>query len=197
MSDRKPRASREIETMVAGQGADGALYGVTTLASTGGDKMLHRKSPCQTCPWRKDAEPGAFPPDAFRHSARTAEDGAFNTFSCHESGKKAPATCAGFLLANSAHNMSVRFAIMAGRFNPRNVKAAGVKLYGSYKEMAVANGVPADDPALANTRGDEEDPAYLRRTPEDIKAARARVELQLAATGQTRKKNRTRAKKPA
>ena len=86
MSDRKPRSSREIETKVAGEGGDGELYGVTTMSSSGGDTMVHRKSPCPTCPWRKDAEVGRFPADAYRHSARTAEDGAFNTFACHESG---------------------------------------------------------------------------------------------------------------
>lgn len=191
---KRKRATREVETRIAGEGSDGGLYGVTTMSTSGGDKMLHRASPCPTCPWRKDAEIGRFPPDAYRHSARTAEDGAFNTFACHESGKKAVATCAGFLLANSAHNMGVRMAMFSGRFDPRKVKANGVELYGSYKEMAVANGVPPDDKALAMCRGDNEEPPYLRMSPEEARARREAVEAELGVMQPVAKKSRQRRK---
>jgi hypothetical protein len=72
------------------------------------------------------------------------------------SGAGEPATCAGFLLRGAENNLAVRMAIMEGRLDPADVNDGGVQLYEGYRSMAIANGVPADDPAIARCRGDDE-----------------------------------------
>ena len=114
----------------------------------------YRKVPCPGCPWRIE-NAGEFPPEAFRLSANTAYDGAINMFGCHESGSDKPATCAGFLLQNSANNIGARIA--AGRTNGfEGLNEGGANLYNSYKEMAIDNGVDPDDPVLRKCRSDGE-----------------------------------------
>jgi len=139
----------EPRTRVAGVGNDGNLYGVTTVTKSGN---AYRRKPCATCPWRLDAPTGRFPAQAYRESAPTAYDAAFNTFACHESGALRPATCAGFLLRNSANNIGVRLA----RIDVRTVNAGDVELYDSYRAMAEANGVDPADPILTPCRGDDQ-----------------------------------------
>jgi hypothetical protein len=119
----------------------------------GGDGKYRRK-PCEDCPWRKDAV-GKFPAEVFRMSANTATDGshiltvgekAFHTFGCHTSGADKPVTCAGYVI--KGHDaVGWRIACSNGKFDPDKV-FANVPLFDSYYEMAVANGVPPDDPAL-------------------------------------------------
>jgi hypothetical protein len=124
-------------------------WGVYEVASPAGDRRYRRK-PCATCPWAKDSPVGAFPPEAFIESARTAYDLATHTFGCHTSGADVPTTCAGFILAGSAHNLGMRMSSV----DPDTVSDGGRELYASYRAMAVANGVPADHPALARCRDD-------------------------------------------
>ena len=111
----------------------------------------YRRTPCSTCPWRVDAV-GEFPADAFRHSASTAHDMAGNEFACHQSGKDKPATCAGFLLRGAHHNLATRLKVMSGKIDLDAVTDGGAELFGSYREMAEANGVAPDDPVLARCR---------------------------------------------
>jgi len=118
----------------------------------GGD--AYRRTPCPGCPWRVD-QVGSFPAQAFIHSANTAYDMAERTFACHESGAKNPATCAGFLLRNSVHNFGARIKRASGKIG-NDVHDGGIPLHRSYRAMAVANGVPADHPALARCRADNE-----------------------------------------
>lgn len=147
----------ESRTFKAGIGGDGKEYGVTRSIGKK-EKKLIRKKPCRTCPWRKDAQRGRFPADAFRSSASTAYDGSLTTFSCHESGAEKPATCAGFILANSENNMAVRILMMKGDLSPDSVaNPEDLELYDSYREMAIANGVDPEDPRLAPCRSDNED----------------------------------------
>lgn len=120
------------------------------VITTRGAGVSYRRTPCGTCPWRKDAD-GTFPAEAFKHSARTAEDMSEVTFSCHESGHAKAATCAGFLLRGAAHNMSVRLGYISGRYQ-NDVADGGLDLHESYRAMAEANGVAPDDPALARCR---------------------------------------------
>lgn len=115
----------------------------------GGSAGYCRK-PCADCPWRVDAT-GAFPAEAFRLSAPTAYDMAENVFACHQSGTERPRTCAGFLLRGSAHNLSVRLSRMHGRIHD-DVSDGGHALHDGYREMAIANGVDPNDPALAPCR---------------------------------------------
>jgi hypothetical protein len=134
----------------------GPDHQVLTLNCASGDRFSHRKTICPDCPWRKDSKNGAFPAEAFRHSATTAYDMATTTFACHHQGSDKPATCAGFLLKGAEHNLSVRLAMIKGRYDPRAIDAKGVELHAGYRSMAIANGVDPDDPAIAPCRGDDE-----------------------------------------
>lgn len=124
---------------------------VITVSTEG--KGTYRRTPCDECPWRKDARVGAFPAKAYKHSAPTAYDMGQTTFACHMAGKENPATCAGFLLQNSMHNFQVRMQCMKGSLKLDNVRT-DVELYGNYRAMAIANGVDPDDPVLAPCRDD-------------------------------------------
>ena len=107
--------------------------------------------PCADCPWRKDAV-GVFPAEAFRHSAPCAYDAAMSMFGCHQSPTEKVRTCAGFLLKGAKHNVGARIAWATGKLGA--VSDGGHELFGSYREMAIANGVDPDDPVLAECRGD-------------------------------------------
>jgi hypothetical protein len=114
-------------------------------------KPTWRKTPCAECPWRKDRPVGAFPVEAYRHSARTAYDMSSSVFSCHMSGSDKPQFCAGALLSTgAAHNMSLRLHAMWG--HDWTDITSDVALYGSYREMAEANGVDKSDPCLKGCR---------------------------------------------
>jgi hypothetical protein len=115
----------------------------------------YRRTPCPPCPWVV-ANTGNFPPEAFVISAPTAYDAADRMFACHDAGPEAALTCAGAVLRNSVHNLATRMAQIRGRLDVSQVREDGRELHGSYREMAVANGVSADHPALAPCRGDDE-----------------------------------------
>ncbi len=145
---------------------DGSVFGVVihpidenhqVVTLTGKDGGYLR-SPCSECPWRKDQPVGAFPAEAFRHSAATAYDASYNKFACHMSGVAKVKSCAGFLLRNADNNIGVRLELIAGSIDLNQVTDGGLELYASYRDMAVANGVPPDDPALLRCR-DNDTPA--------------------------------------
>ena len=145
---------REVKQTDVFECGDGA-HQVVSLSSSTEERLVHRREPCEECPWRRDTPTGAFPAEAYRHSASTAYDMAPNSFACHMSGREKTATCAGFLLAGADHNLGIRLAIIAGRYDPRTVRS-DVPLYRSYREMAEANGVPPDHSALEPCRGADE-----------------------------------------
>jgi len=144
MRARRPKAKPVVETRARPAGPD---HQVVTLEGGSG---LYRREPCSDCPWRKDAT-GEFPPEAFVHSAPTAYDMADATFACHQQGKKKPATCAGFLLRGSQHNMTVLLGLITGRYK-LDVEDGGVELHDNYRAMAIANGVDPAHPALRPCR---------------------------------------------
>ena len=150
MPDRKPLV---IDRRMAGDD-----HAVVTVSGGG---QRYRRRVCSDCPWRKDAV-GIFPAEAFRHSANTGTDGArlsdaasvdgaLHTFACHQAGTEKPATCAGYILKGD-DGIGWRIAVATGKFDPRQVRAGGAALFDSYFDMAVANGVPAGDPALDGCR---------------------------------------------
>lgn len=94
---------------------------------------------------------GKWPAEAFRASAETAYDMATHTFACHSAGAANPRLCAGFLLRGADHNMRVRLDRMHDLVSD-DVDDGGHVLHASYVAMAVANGVPSDDPALQACR---------------------------------------------
>lgn len=126
---------------------------VVSVRSNKRDSGGYMKKPCPTCPWRKDAV-GEFPAEAFRLSAITSYDMAEETFACHSTGLKSPKVCAGFLLRGADHNLAIRLALIKGEYNPDDTSDGGVELFDSYREMAIANGVPADDESLKLSRDD-------------------------------------------
>lgn len=119
------------------------------LSLTGGEGK-YRRAPCSDCPWRVDAT-GQFPAEAFIASVGTSYDMSTSTFSCHESGKDKPATCAGFLL-RSHHNLSIRMKQLRGVIDLSVVHDGGHALHEDYRAMATANGVNPKHPALKSCR---------------------------------------------
>lgn len=147
----EPNAKHDRAVETLGVKKAGTGYQVTTLRLENSGKLLHRKQPCEECPWRIDADIGAFPAEAFRLSANTAQDLSGHLFSCHMSGTCKPAICAGFLLRGADDNMAVRMAAAVGLYDPGSVSSE-VELYDSYRDMAEANGVSPMDPALPTHR---------------------------------------------
>jgi hypothetical protein len=115
-----------------------------------GGKGGYCARPCPQCPWRVSND-GSFPPEAFRHSAGTAYDMATSTFACHMAGVDAPLVCAGFILG-ARHNLALRLKAALGLLDLGIVGDGGADLHPDYRAMAVANGVPPDDPVLALCR---------------------------------------------
>jgi Family of unknown function (DUF6283) len=111
----------------------------------------YRHEPCAECPWRRDVPTGHFPPERFKALANTAYDMSCVQFACHLSAENRPRTCTGFLLRGAEHNLAVRIHKSYGRIDPARLRAS-VPLYNSYRQMAVANGVDPDDPALEQCR---------------------------------------------
>ncbi|MFJ9719962.1 DUF6283 family protein [Streptomyces sp. NPDC101213] len=134
-----------------------ACHQVLTIESVG-RRPAFRRTPCEArdgmpaCPWRVDAEPGEYPAQAYRLSARTAYSQSMHRFGCHQSEPGAPVTCAGFLLRGAVDNIAVRLMQRAGADLSR--VRSDVALHASYRAMAVANGVDPDDPALGPCRDD-------------------------------------------
>ncbi|MFD7663454.1 DUF6283 family protein, partial [Streptomyces sp. NPDC059788] len=113
--------------------------------------------PCsgaEPCPWRRDAPPGQFPAEAYRHSAATSRPGTDRHFGCHSGRPGQPQMCAGWLLRGAEHHAGVQQQLADGAL-ARPVLPAGMELYDSYADMAVANGVDRDDPALTGTGAPE------------------------------------------
>jgi hypothetical protein len=144
-----------VEILAMHEGDRG--WGVLSLRSSGHD---YREQPCTrpadgtpTCPWARRAPVGKFPKEVFRHSARTAYDLAETQFGCHTMSPETPTTCAGFLLSGAQHNLGARMHEL--KHGPRTVHDGGLELYRDYREMAIANGVDPDDPALAACRGND------------------------------------------
>lgn len=118
------------------------------------DEIPYCRQPCAECPWRTDAKLRKFPAQRFRDLAATAYNLARSIFACHMStpgGDKSDKTiaCAGYILMQGAHNLS--FRLTDQRFE---VSANGLQLFPTYRLMAIANGVKANDPCLRPCRDD-------------------------------------------
>lgn len=101
-------------------------------------------------------------------SAPTAYDQATESFGCHASSHEHPQTCAGFLLNGAADNLKVRMAAADGRVHFDRLDDTGLELYGSYREMAVANGVDPQDPALARCEPEHKQRELTERIAERV-----------------------------
>lgn len=103
---------------------------------------------CDECPWRRDVAVGRFPPERYKALENTCKQ-IFGgpIFACHKTHEGNERACAGFLLVEGWENISVRLAASAKRFDMSEITAAA-PLYGSFAEMAVANGY---DPETGET----------------------------------------------
>lgn len=112
------------------------------------DPILHRKTPCEECPFRKDTEPGQFPDD--RYEALRSTRGAPGDeapmdaplFACHKSQDGKDLACAGWLAVCGYDHLGIRIAVLNGRLPPRVLRPGDPwpELFESYDEMAEAQG---------------------------------------------------------
>lgn len=96
---------------------------------------------CEECPWRKDVEPGQFPPERFELLSGTVgpEDGFRPIFACHKSRDGEELACVGYLMRYAYNNLHCRLAMSRGELNVKLLVATG-PLYETYEQMAAANG---------------------------------------------------------
>lgn len=107
-----------------------------------------RNTPCSECPWKRSSPIGHFPPERYVALAPTAQQQLGPMFACHMSKEGGEIPCAGYLMVAGPTSISVRLALAQGRLDLDSLDAQREQVYGSYAEMAVANGVPADHPSL-------------------------------------------------
>lgn len=112
--------------------------------------MKCRKSPCAECPWRKDTEPGQFPPERYKALRDTSpdEDGRHPglgapMFACHKAdvpGKEAP--CAGWLASVGRDHVTVRMAVATGEIPPEALEPGEdwPELHESYELLLTVHG---------------------------------------------------------
>ena len=104
---------------------------------------VHR--PCDECPWRVDAEPGRFPACRYEALRETTEQrlGA-PLFACHKTPDGKERTCASWLAVVGHRHLGVRLAVAAGRLTEAALEPGEgwPELFGSYEELAEANGAP-------------------------------------------------------
>jgi len=99
---------------------------------------------CAECPWRRDVATGKFPASRFRSLRATCEPGGLPAvFACHMTPEGAERACAGFLAVCGADSNRVRIAVYQGRVELDAIQSDG-PLYGSFAEMARANGYDPD-----------------------------------------------------
>lgn len=95
---------------------------------------------CAECPWRRDVPTGRFPPERYKDLEATCRPGGVpSIFACHKTEPGTHRACAGFLIVHGHDNNTARVAAMGGAFDPTTITAAA-PLYGSFDEMARANG---------------------------------------------------------
>jgi hypothetical protein len=108
----------------------------------------HCKRPCAECPFRKDTEPGQFPAERYEVLRKTAGGPGREApigsplFACHKSDEGKEAACAGWLVVVGYFHLGVRLALVRGALPGSAMKlgADWPELYGSYEEMAEAQG---------------------------------------------------------
>ncbi|MFG3403731.1 DUF6283 family protein [Streptomyces sp. NPDC048142] len=156
-----PEAPGPCPSRVVRQRPGDEEWGVETLVHPDPAAQPRPCSGEKVCPWRRDAPIGQFPPEVYVHSAPGNRlTGLSGRFGCHSSTAARPLLCAGWLLAGADGNAEVLAMMDAGAL-ARPELSAGVELYDSYAEMAAANGVDPDLPALHARPAPAQDPADL------------------------------------
>jgi hypothetical protein len=166
-------------------------WGVTSLVHPDLAVQPRTCSGEKVCPWRRDAPAGQFPTQVFEHSAPGNRfGGPAGWFGCHSSSASRPLLCAGWLLAGADGNDKVLKNIRTGAL-PRPELPDGLELYGSYAEMAIANGVDPDLPALYERPA----PAQARPTSPTSTPRRRRTTRYRGSSGRPRRPTRRKARR--
>lgn len=113
-----------------------------------GDQLPRRRFPCAECPFRRDTRPGQFPACRYEALRETVgEPGAeaplaAPMFACHKSPEGREEACAGWLAVCGTEHLGVRMAVLTGRLEPGDLRAAEdwPPLFASYGEMAAVQG---------------------------------------------------------
>jgi hypothetical protein len=116
-------------------------------------RFPYQKRLCVECPWRRSTPVGKFSADKYRELAGTAEDMSQRVFTCHMTPEHKPNACAGWIQQQGGHNLTIRMALIGGSLDLSEIEAEP-NLYANYREIAIANGVDEDDPALEDIRND-------------------------------------------
>lgn len=106
-------------------------------------------TPCNDCPWRKDAPPGHWHPDHFRDIYRTCQDDGVGLMLCHKAAALPPGPkrdglfCRGWVLVMGGAAIGVRLALLRGIVSTGDLDPApnGPDLYETFDAMMRANGV--------------------------------------------------------
>lgn len=124
----------------------------------------HPKKPCAQCPYRLDAERGAWHPEHYQ-SVLDADRDPLNgaMFSCHEHGSMPPrerGVCAGWLLdqrERGVPNIRLRLALRRddGIVHALNDVSSDVPMFKSASEMALVNLAAINDGACASPAMEE------------------------------------------
>ncbi len=143
---------------------------ITTSSISGKVRADEKRSPCNDCPWRKDAPLGYWHPKHFRDVWFNCQDDGLHLMLCHKSKvAKRPIICAGYALIIKFNSIGLRFSAISGEFVPENYSAKGIPLHRSFKAMMVAQGLklPARNIIQPRLKG------------ETIKQTAARIKRQL------------------
>jgi hypothetical protein len=109
----------------------------TTLMS----KLL---SPCENCPWRKEASTDTIPnfrPAMMQNLLPACSGDGWSIMACHKSTTEANVICAGFALVIGFGSIGLRLAAARGAFDPAHYSVGGIELHQSFEKMMLANGV--------------------------------------------------------
>lgn len=101
-------------------------------------------SPCENCPWRKDASTDTIPgfsPSMMKELLVQCSDDGMAIMACHKSTCDNNIICAGFALIVGYESIGLRIASRTRNFDPKDYSADGVELHDSFEEMMLANGV--------------------------------------------------------
>lgn len=112
-------------------------------------ELPHRKYPCAECPFRRDTQPGQFPPERYEALRSTVggpgreADMRAPIFACHKSPEGSEEACAGWLATLGVEHLGIRYAIVTDRL-PSSCLRPGEgwpELFDTYEEMAETQGV--------------------------------------------------------
>lgn len=111
---------------------------------------MHPRSPCSTCPYRKDAPLGHWHPIEFRKLLASEGTTFGAVYACHGQAHKEPTArgmCAGWLLDQKKRDVpSIALRVVLLKDSSaveaiENVTSGGAKLFSSVRAMCRANGV--------------------------------------------------------